>query len=620
MSIWNKLSYRIALSYVFFMLALLVGGAMGIWGVSSKDAIYRSLLNKTIPADRAVGGLKASLAETAYHLEGYLVDWDESRRQRLETSYAATRDFANKLQAGVDWPEGRAVLGGLVESLDQLGRLKQQAVTDKKTAADIAFREQLESAVNNASSRAEDLTRAIRNQQSLLSGAAEATTRKFDYLTIASLLIIFGGGILGSILVVRSIQRPLDMILRESEEMGKGDLTVQSLPTDRRDEFGSVARAFEKTMNNLETLIRGVRQLSARLARMGEEVGASLERESEVARETGQGIEAVAGGAKEQSQNLEHTVVAVRQLGEAISQIAGGAQEQARGVNESSSFIGEMARTIEEVANKAKISAAASAQATEDARSGQAAVSRTVEGNLRIRESVFEAANRMKELGEHSQKIGEIVEVISDIADQTNLLALNAAIEAARAGEHGRGFAVVADEVRKLAERSGRATREIGELIGTIQRVTAWAVAAMEKGKEETEAGSSLVEEAGRALEAILTSVEATVSQAEEITAATQRLLQDGQEAVKAMDSVASVTEENSAAAEEMAASSNEVLERVKEIASIAEKHAEVAQHLASLSGAGEARRAEVNRQVAGLMEIVKELDERLDFFHLSEK
>lgn len=619
MRFWNRLSYRIVLGYVLFMLFLLVGGAMGIGGVYSKDAVYSSFLNKAFPIDRAVGGLKAALAETAFHLEGYLIDWDVSRGQRLETSYAAARDFMAKLQAEVDWPEGKTLVAEMAKSLDELGRIKEQAVSQKKTAADIAFREELERAVNNAGSRAEDLARAIRQQQDLLLDQARATTRTFEYLTVISLALIFAGGVVASFAVVRSIQRPLELIMRESEEMGEGDLTVQNLPTARRDEFGILARSFEKMMQNMEGLIKGIRQLSLRLARMGEDVGAALSQEAEAARETGRGIEEVATGAKAQSRDLEHMAAAVRQLGDAISQIAAGAQEQARSVNESSSFLTQMARTIEEVASRARNSAEASARATQAARSGRQAVARTVEGNQRVRESVFEAASRIKELGDHSQKIGEIIQVITDIADQTNLLALNAAIEAARAGEHGRGFAVVAEEVRKLAERSARATREIGEIIGTIQGVTERAIRAMEKGKEEAEVGSRLVEEAGQVLDSIQATVEGAMTLVQEISAAAQSLLADAEKAVRAMDAVASVTEENSAAAEEMAASSNEVLERVNAIAGIAERHAQLAERLTALAAAGETHRETVHRQMGELMAMVKELDEKTAVFRLTE-
>ena len=149
-----------------------------------------------------------------------------------------------------------------------------------------------------------------------------------------------------------------------------------------------------------------------------------------------------------------------------------------------------MAAGIEQVAANANQMAAASQQTRTAAEHGGQAVRETTVAMVEIQTVVGDAANKVRELGTLGQKIGAVVETIDDIAEQTNLLALNAAIEAARAGEHGKGFAVVADEVRKLAERSGRETKQIGELINQVQTGTTEAVAAMDSGAAKVELGS----------------------------------------------------------------------------------------------------------------------------------
>jgi hypothetical protein len=185
---------------------------------------------------------------------------------------------------------------------------------------------------------------------------------------------------------------------------------------------------------------------------------------------------------------------------------------------------------------------------------------------------VTQAAGKVQELGRLSRKIGAVVETIDDIAEQTNLLALNAAIEAARAGEHGKGFAVVADEVRKLAERSSRETKQISELIAQVQGGTREAVEAMESGAAKVEQGSGKADLAGKALAEILVAVEDTVTQVNSIAAAAQEMASSSRSVVEAMEGVSAVVEENSASTKEMAVQAAQVTSAIQDIAAVAEE------------------------------------------------
>ncbi len=228
------------------------------------------------------------------------------------------------------------------------------------------------------------------------------------------------------------------------------------------------------------------------------------------------------------------------------------------------------------------------------------------------------ASEKVTDLGARSNEIGKIVATIDDIAAQTNLLALNAAIEAARAGEQGRGFAVVADEVRKLAERSSMATKEIADLISGIQKGVEDAVSAMEDGNTQVQEGNQFAGEAGEALKAILEASTGVSTQIEQISAAAEELQASSSEMVKVIDGVSSIVEESTAATEQMAANSTEVTTSLESVAGISEQNSAATQEI---SASAEQMSAQVQQVVASsqsLSEMAAELQAAVSTFKMS--
>ena len=309
-----------------------------------------------------------------------------------------------------------------------------------------------------------------------------------------------------------------------------------------------------------------VGEMSQKLASSSQELSANSDAMTRATTQISSAISQVAMGAGDQSKSAADAAGIVEQISNAVVQVATGAQNQATSVNETANGVSQLIDAINRVSESAQMVANVVDATSTVADKGKSAVEETVTGMQSIKETVLDSASKIQTLGEKSKQIGEIIEVIDDIAEQTNLLALNAAIEAARAGEHGKGFAVVADEVRKLAERSTRATGEIAELIKGIQDETMQAVDAMEKGTSEVEAANQLTQRVGKAITEMMDSTEEVMMEIASVRSASSQMTVSQDKALESINSIAHIADENIAFTQEVTASSEQVLKSVSDM------------------------------------------------------
>ncbi len=322
---------------------------------------------------------------------------------------------------------------------------------------------------------------------------AEAETRRaaalFQLRIVAAAGVALVVGVVLAVFITRSLSGPIRRVARMAGRIAQGDLTVEAVRLNQQDEVGQMAEAFNILAENLRHIVLELEESTAAMNDRSANLAASSDEAARVTEQIAQTIEQVAAGTGDQSRSIQEVVGIVDELKRAIDRIGEGAREQARVVEEGNRLIEEMMAAVQGVAEHAGQVANASGHSMEIAHTGGQTVQRTVSGMEEIHRTVFATADKVQQLGQHSAKVGEIVEVISEIAEQTNLLALNAAIEAARAGEHGKGFAVVADEVRKLAERSAESAKEIAELVVNMKAGVDEAVQAMQVGTGEVQRG-----------------------------------------------------------------------------------------------------------------------------------
>jgi methyl-accepting chemotaxis protein len=436
-------------------------------------------------AESGHDGLTVLMLMCRRHEKDYLMRGNrEKYLGRIDQRLAEFNEAVTKLEVdpkqvetwNANWAVYRNAMHALADTDDQI----TTAIAELR-AATHAVEDNLDEIISSAPEAEANLAKTL------------AMSRTVSLATTGFVLII---GVALALLITRSITRPLRKLSEATETLAKGDLSVEHDMPTTNDEIGLLAKSIEAMRQSLRELVGGIKQST-----------------QDVAAATAQ----IAGSA-------ENT--------------ASGMQQQSSQIELISAAIEELSSSVDEVARKSTDASTAALSSGKTAGEGTKVVEDTIEGMGQINQAVSAGSESVSKLGERGEQIGEVIAVINDIADQTNLLALNAAIEAARAGEHGRGFAVVADEVRKLADRTTKATEEVTVSITAIQNDTEQAVKKMAEGTERVQRGVELATEAGTSLSTIRTSA---------------------QELEQMVSSIA-------AAAEEQAAASNDISRNVQEI------------------------------------------------------
>ena len=344
---------------------------------------------------------------------------------------------------------------------------------------------------------------------------------------------VAGGLLMGmfTLMFRHVVRRPLDRIvdrLRDIAE-GDGDLT-QRVNADRSDELGRLGHWFNQFMDNLHAIIVDVAAASRELAGAGTQISASSE------------------------------------------ELSRGMQQQTRQIEQISSAVGEMSQSAQDISRQTLDMSGTARDTGDVAGQGGEVVGETIRSMHAIDEAVQASASSIRELSRRGEQIGTVIELINDIADQTNLLALNAAIEAARAGEHGRGFAVVADEVRKLADRTTSATDEIGESIRAIQTETGETVRRMEAGAEEVSGGVAKARSAGESLNQIVGQTHTVADLVQSVAAAAEQQAAACTEVSTSVESISAVAREADQATGAIAASATDLSRKAEMLKGLVER------------------------------------------------
>jgi len=367
---------------------------------------------------------------------------------------------------------------------------------------------------------------------------------------IIGLIFAIFSSILMCIGLTRSILIPLRQFDKAARRIAEGDFTA-NVRLSSKDELGRLSRVLQEMNDSLKSIITNVQRASMEVGCTAQALSTSSENMKASTDQISSTTQEMATGAGHEAKKISEVSRAMKEMSESVQQVARNSQKAAEGATSASTNAQHVGKMSGEVAQKMN----------------------------EIQSTVDNSAVVIKQLDGKSHKIGEIIGVITNIADQTNLLALNAAIEAARAGEHGRGFAVVADEVRKLAEESRSAAKQITGLVKEIQQGTMQAVVTMEQGTKTVGEGTKTIGETVFAINQIVKVAGDVANMVQEIAAAAQEQSDSVEEVTASVEDVSTIIEESaagsqqtSATAEEQARSMDELLNQAKELAVLSEE------------------------------------------------
>ena len=528
-----KISLKLILGFSSMVVLVVVLGSVSWWGVNKINTEIEDMYtSNTVPLP-SIGEVGILFQRIRVNVRDLYLDKDIADRQKYVDKIGELKKEIDaamaKVEPSLHSAKTKEEFAALKKELSDFMAFGGDICTLAKAGKDTEGEERIVKECRTKAAKVEDAIHKLNNTKIELAlekyKDSNRIAKTLITTTIVLTLVAIAMAILVGTLLTRSIVGPLGRMRSMIQDIaqGEGDLTKR-LDASSKDELGETCHWFNVFVEKLQGIIGQVAQTTNQVA------------------------------------------AASNQLHTTAEQMATGAEQVAAQAGTVATAGEEMSATSGDIAQNCQFAAEGSQQASAAAVAGAKVVDETIVVMNTIAERVKNSAKAVESLGARSDQIGAIVGTIEDIADQTNLLALNAAIEAARAGEQGRGFAVVADEVRALAERTTRATREIGEMIKAIQSETKGAVIAMEEGVVEVGKGSEKAASSGRALEQILEQINAVTSQVHQVATAAEEQTATTSEISNNMQQITEVVSQTSRGAQESAAAANQLSSLAEEL------------------------------------------------------
>lgn len=552
-----KVQGKLIASYLIIVVILIGLGAYSTIGLNlmndNGSAMYKERvipLNELASIIQLAEGTRVEMVTSVLNQDPTLTENAESNLEEIEThitSYGADIDPSEEKPFEAfttEWANFSAIVRNNI-SLINSGNYEQ--AQEGLAAGGVPFR-----------LASESLAELREVNEAIAQNLNEENNSSFELnrliILIASIASVVIAVIIG-VYMGRSIGSPLRKITNQMNTISKGDLTTDEINLKRKDEIGELGLGMNEMQRSLKEVIQNVSTASESLSSQSEEL----------------------------TQSADEVKAGSQQIATAMQEVASGSESQANNASDLSTFMESFAAKMQEANLNGDNIYQSSSSVLVKTDEGTKLMEQSVDQMRTIDQIVKEAVNKVKGLDTQSQEISKLVGVINNIAEQTNLLALNAAIEAARAGEHGKGFAVVADEVRKLAEQVGTSVIDITDIVGSIQTESTGVVNSLQGGYEEVAKGTNQLKLTGETFSVINTSVKDMVENIQTITSSLSTMSSNSQEMMATTEEIAAVAEESAAGVEQTAASAQQASSSMEEVSDSSDELAKLAEELNSL-------------------------------------
>ncbi|MEK3977900.1 methyl-accepting chemotaxis protein [Psychrobacillus sp. FSL K6-2836] len=565
MKLLSNLKTSVKLIAAFVLMSIVLGfvGFYGLTNLNKSNEQLQFIVEERMIPISELGNVETLYQQIRVNIRDlvFLGETSSKKKEFEDTINAIKVEIDTKVK---NYESGTIMLASEQEIIDELYPALEEYYSILEQAKIFAYSDDQEGylrlapAFNESGDKVEIIiNELIKHNLELAQKSNEVSNAQFKQAqtnTIIVILVAMVLSIAAGYLIAKLISRPLNKVVTLLGQVANGDLS-QTTNIDRKDEVGELAKSTNVMVVSLRKLMQDVMNTSQQVAASSEELTASAEQTSQATEEITNAIQGIAEGAETSTASLE----------------------------ESSTGLEEVTLGIQNIADSSNTIAEAGLHASAQAKMGGEFVGKTVQQIQAINQSVNESSEAIKSLDKRSQEIGEITKVITEIANQTNLLALNAAIEAARAGEHGKGFAVVADEVRKLAEQSQQSSMQISELINEIQVDMTRSNDSINQVKSDVKEGLTIVGETEESFKVILGSLDKVSMQIDDMAATAEQMSASAQEVSANVTSSASMSRESSMNSQSVAASTEEQLASMEEISSASNNLSEMAMNLQEL-------------------------------------